>query len=274
MLPKVSLLVTTYNHRDNWEFPTLLASINKQSDQDFELVIVDDNSTDGTLDVLKEIFAKPVAYKIKILTHHKKRELKIQGNAIPYNIAFKYATGDIFVGLDDDGWIDEDLVVFVKSRSIFMKSTVVYGQVEYHKEFKGDLLDEYDRRVNLFKEQHHLGEFIGIKPRHCYGGIYACASEVIKKMGGHELVYQRSADMRFGVRLAKMVNPYFCRHIAMRFHHLGLSWYKQMRKEGRMKEVIANVINPTIHSYTIEPIVNGGMEFWNSDWFNDVEVIL
>lgn len=51
--PRLSVLLPTYNARDHIE--TCLDSLRRQTFQDFEIVVVDDGSTDGTIEYLRDV---------------------------------------------------------------------------------------------------------------------------------------------------------------------------------------------------------------------------
>ncbi len=51
MTPKLSVIIASYNHQDY--IAETLASLEKQTFQDFEIIVVDDGSTDKTVEVVK-----------------------------------------------------------------------------------------------------------------------------------------------------------------------------------------------------------------------------
>jgi glycosyltransferase involved in cell wall biosynthesis len=87
--PKVSVVVPTLNEARN--IPLILG----QLPADYEIVVVDGNSTDGTPDVVREV--RPDA---RIITHRRKGK----GDALV--CGFAAATGDIIVMFDADGSAD------------------------------------------------------------------------------------------------------------------------------------------------------------------------
>ena len=67
-MPKVSVLIPAYNVEPYIE--ECLDSVLNQTLQDFEIVCVDDCSTDGTLDILRRYEAEDD--RIKVFIHEKK----------------------------------------------------------------------------------------------------------------------------------------------------------------------------------------------------------
>ena len=51
MKPKLSVIIASYNHQDY--IAETLESLEKQTFQDFEIIVVDDGSTDKTVEVAK-----------------------------------------------------------------------------------------------------------------------------------------------------------------------------------------------------------------------------
>ncbi len=95
--PLLSFIVLSYNY-ENYIADTL-TSILAQSVQDFEIVVVDDASTDNSRSVV-ESFSDP-----RIRLFH--NEINI-GGARSYNRAVELARGEWLVNLDADDWISPD----------------------------------------------------------------------------------------------------------------------------------------------------------------------
>jgi len=96
MSPKLSIIIPMYNEQEN-----VVNTLKKVSDVlysmniDYELIIVNDGSTDNTLDLLKKEAEK---YKrLRIITYEKNRNL---GGAL--KIGFEKAKGDHIITIDSD----------------------------------------------------------------------------------------------------------------------------------------------------------------------------
>jgi cellulose synthase/poly-beta-1,6-N-acetylglucosamine synthase-like glycosyltransferase len=90
-LPKVSVLISAFNEEKVIE--TCVRSILASQYAPIEVVIVDDGSTDSTLDILNKL-----AKTMKIIVVHKKNGGKAKG----LNTALKIATGSIIITMDAD----------------------------------------------------------------------------------------------------------------------------------------------------------------------------
>ena len=95
--PRVSVIVPLFNGAA--QLPDLFADLAAQDFRDFELVIADDASTDGSLDVAREL-AKTAAFPVTLL--HAQRN---GGPAAARNMALTAARGALIAFFDvDDRW--------------------------------------------------------------------------------------------------------------------------------------------------------------------------
>lgn len=97
--PLISVVLCNYNYA---RFVTeAIESVLRQTHEDFELIIVDDCSTDGSADVIAS-YSDP-----RIRTEFHKAN---QGQAASFNTGFAQATGSFVAFLDsDDTWMPEKL---------------------------------------------------------------------------------------------------------------------------------------------------------------------
>lgn len=88
-----TLFVPTYNRRQL--LPRLLESVEAQTFQDFELLIIDDGSQDGTFDYLRS-YQPRGQYQLRVL--HQEN----QGRHVAFNRAFEEARGYLFTTINSD----------------------------------------------------------------------------------------------------------------------------------------------------------------------------
>ncbi|XP_065581698.1 dolichol-phosphate mannosyltransferase subunit 1-like [Artemia franciscana] len=95
---KYSILLPTYCEKENLPIilPRLVSTLNENR-YDYEIIIIDDGSPDGTLDVAKELQKKYGSDRIILRPREKKLGL---GTA--YVHGMKYSTGDFIVTMDAD----------------------------------------------------------------------------------------------------------------------------------------------------------------------------
>ena len=92
----ISIVVPIFNEKDNVK--NLVAEIEgvfKNSPSTVELILVDDGSTDGTREILKEISAEYDWIKVIIFTRN-------YGQTAAMSAGFKLAAGDVIVSMDGD----------------------------------------------------------------------------------------------------------------------------------------------------------------------------
>lgn len=90
-----SILIPCYNIAPYIE--KCLESVIKQTYTDWEIVLVDDGSTDGTVDIIKKYATKD--NRIRAFFQNEN-----QGVAVARNLLLKEATGDYVIFLDGDDW--------------------------------------------------------------------------------------------------------------------------------------------------------------------------
>lgn len=97
---KVSVIIPAYN-TENY-IKECVESLIGQTLKEFEVIIVDDGSTDNTLALLKE-YEKKAPERIKVL--HKENG----GQASARNLGLKYAKGEYVGFVDSDDWVALDM---------------------------------------------------------------------------------------------------------------------------------------------------------------------
>ena len=112
-MPKISIIIPTYN--GSRFINRAISSVLNQTYTDWELLIIDDNSTDNTAELVNE-FAKQ-DQRIKLY----KTSQNSGGPALPKNIGLENAKGEYVAFLDhDDEWLPEKLE---KQLKIFEESS-------------------------------------------------------------------------------------------------------------------------------------------------------
>ena len=113
-----SIIIPAYNAANY--IVRCLDSLKKQTMSDFEVVIVDDGSSDNTLTVLKNYSdAQP---QMLFQIHHQENE----GAGPTRNKALKLAKGDYIVFLDSDDYLDSDYLERVNEKIVSEQADVVF----------------------------------------------------------------------------------------------------------------------------------------------------
>ena len=106
--PSVSVIIPTYNRANL--LPRAIDSILNQTYQDFEIIVIDDASTDETATLLKEYQKK--SNKIKVITHTENK-----GVSEARNSGYQKARGDLIALIDSDDFALKD---YLKTAVQFM----------------------------------------------------------------------------------------------------------------------------------------------------------
>jgi len=103
---KISIIIPTFN-KANF-LPKAIQSVFNQTYQNFELIVVDDGSTDNTKEVVKKFQTKDKRIKYFFQENS-------GGAAKPKNVGIKNASGEYIAILDaDDEWLSEKLELQLK----------------------------------------------------------------------------------------------------------------------------------------------------------------
>ena len=100
-MPKVSIIVPVYNTENYVE--KCLQSLAKQTMQDFEIIVVNDGSTDNSETTIKKFIEEHQTLKITYLRKEN------GGLASARNYGMKYAKGKYLSFIDSDDYIEENL---------------------------------------------------------------------------------------------------------------------------------------------------------------------
>lgn len=171
--PGVSVIIPTYNRARFIE--RAIRSVLNQTYQNFEIIVVDDASTDDTEERVRRLLTNGTRFKY--VRHDINR-----GAGAARNTGIKNAAGEYIALLDsDDEWLPEklekQLQVFKEARD--EKLGAVYSGVVYIKEKDNQKIDEHmpKRRGYIFKD------FLRRCCIHGGPGVFLIRKEVFDKCG-------------------------------------------------------------------------------------------
>jgi len=123
-LPTVSVIIPTYNRKDMLRETLIsLAQQTYPSDR-FEVIVVDDGSTDGTEEIAAEAF--PFTLRYFWQTN--------QGDAEARNLGARQSQADILVFLDDDILVELDYLTYLIREHDMCQNRIVVGTVNIRPE--------------------------------------------------------------------------------------------------------------------------------------------
>lgn len=121
--PKISVIIPCYNVEKYLR--QCLDSVLNQTLQDIEIICIDDGSSDGTLELLKEFQKKD--NRVKVITQ------KNAGAGAARNNGLRVATGEYLSFLDSDDFFEPNMLEEAfKTAEKYQVDFVVYNSDQYH----------------------------------------------------------------------------------------------------------------------------------------------
>jgi|ERR1700722_1724123 len=276
----VSVIIPSFNDAEHWRDGKLLEALACQTIPPLEVLVVDDASTDDTVEVLKkELLGHDWPFSASVFRRLTPRTLEGGGPGWAENVLFKEAIGSILIHLDADGVPDTGMVeLVIEQRITETPQRVLWGQIDFYDEQTGVKLHR-DPRLDYFPAEPGVYR-MPKTPLLAYGAIWAAPRKMLRELGGHnhELSDYRAQDARLGMRLMGCISNFFVTDPRFRFDHYGVpTQYALMhRKEGGltregrrqaaedMKRFRETHISPILGNWKPELIANGGRMFWDS----------
>jgi glycosyltransferase involved in cell wall biosynthesis len=188
MSPKVTILVPTYNRAEF--LPKALESIPTQTYTDFEVIILDDASTDNTKEII-EPFLKDT--RLRIITH-----LHNLGIAKNRNHGISIAKGVYIAMLDsDDVWFDNDK----------LQAQVAHLELNTDCAVVGTWMVQIDEQGNSIKKITYAETDAGIRKSILYRNHIAQSSVLFRKsvalnVGGYDETLVTMEDHDLWLKMA------------------------------------------------------------------------
>lgn len=145
---KISIIITAYNVGNFIE--RAVKSVLSQTYKNIEVFIVEDCSTDNTKDIIEQLAKEDD--RIKIIYHEENK-----GAGWGRRNGIEASTGDYFITVDGDDWLDEDFIESLVKKAEETGADVVSGGITCNKEggyweatCYGDVICEGDDKVMKF----------------------------------------------------------------------------------------------------------------------------
>lgn len=146
-MPKASVIVPVYNVEAYLE--KCVQSIFRQTEQDFELLLVDDGSTDSSGQLCEELAKKDS--RIRVI--HQEN----QGLGGARNTGIREAKGDWLLLVDSDDWIEPEILEKSLEAGLREEADMVM--------FPFRSVDEEGRELAVFRENIPVGRAFALKER-------------------------------------------------------------------------------------------------------------
>lgn len=239
--PKVSVVMTNFNGEDFLE--ETIKSVLSQSFQDFEFIMVDDGSTDQSVQKMRQ-FEDP---RIRIIQNEKNSHV-----SYAHNVANRHVRGEYIACIDsDDLWKKDKLAKQYEFMEKHPEVGACFTQVEFVNE-KGERFED-QRLREIFNTENKertgwLHEFM-MTGNHLANDSSMIRTEVMKEIGENNLCLVQLHDFEMWVKIALnhelfiFDEPLLCYR---KFQGSGsisdLSWEGCLRSDFEFAWIIGNTI--------------------------------
>lgn len=212
-MPKVSVIIPTYNRQQL--IGRAIRSVLNQTFQDFEIVVIDDGSTDGTKDFI-------TAYKDKVKYFYQEHK----GISTARNRGIVESKGEYVAFLDsDDEWVPEKLSIQVKILNENPRVGIVHNKLIILNE-RGERVGTKPKKDSGTNLQQLISE----------GGDFPTSSiltrsECFKKAGLFDESLPTMEDFEMWLRIAKHYDVYEFKDKCLAFSH----WHEGQITKDRIK---------------------------------------
>jgi len=206
MAPKVSICIPTYNRKDYLK--QTIESVFAQTYKDYEVILVDDGSTDGTAEMVKNT-GLPIRYYWQ----------ENSGEAVARNRMIKLAEGEFITFVDSDDLLMHDAVEkMINLMEAEGGQVIVYGPYQR--------IDRHGNICGRYKRKQHNGYITEYLFENIF--VYSCGSmfpkKVLETAGGFDASLPVCSDYDFWLRLS----------LEYRFVALAEPTFKRRRHTGNI----------------------------------------
>ena len=181
---KLSVIVPVYNMAAENKLQFCLDSLVNQTISDYEIIAVDDASTDNSLEILRE-YAQKYPEKVKVLAHEVNKR---QGGA--KNTGLKTAAGEWVGFIDSDDWVTPDYYEKLLGRAKETGADMVgcdYNLVNSHTFEVGQVV------------QNNSAEQTGVLDRERHGKLIMRSGSMVIKIYKRQVIEKNHLDFPEGI---------------------------------------------------------------------------
>lgn len=181
---KLSVIVPVYNMAGDGKLNFCLDSLINQTISDYEIIAVNDASTDGSLDILRD-YEKRYPDKMRVLTYEKNKR---QGGA--KNEGLHAAKGEWIGFIDSDDWVTPDYYEKLLNRAYETGADLVgcdYSLVESHTMAVGKVV------------QNNAPEQTGVLDREKHKLLIMRTGSMVVKIYRHDVIEENQLEFPEGI---------------------------------------------------------------------------
>lgn len=220
--PLISCIIIFFNPGKKF-FIEAIESVFAQTEKNWELLLVDDGSTDGTTEIAR-LYAEKYSVKVRYLEHEKHQN---RGMSATRNLGIQHAKGEYITFLDaDDIWLSNTLEEQAAILYSHPDAAMVYGPIQWwyswtenSEDIKRDFIESWAEysglQTNTLIQPPTLFLLL-LQGKMCISGMLV-RRQVIEKVGGFEDTFRGLYE-----------DQVFCSKICLQFPVFLASqcWYK------------------------------------------------
>lgn len=189
---KVSVILTAYNEEKY--IKKAIESVINQTLEDIELIVVNDGSTDTTLDIINEFKDK----RIRIINHEN------IGPGASRNKAMKMARGEYIAFIDGDDWFDLNALEISYGEAASKNTDITFFQMINYDDKTSKIYENDWFNLNNFDESFENRIF---SPDETEGSLFDLSVGVCQKIYKNSFLRDISAEFPEGIFFEDM--PFF-----------------------------------------------------------------
>ena len=170
--PLVTVYITNFNYASYLE--QAIESVLSQTTDDFELIIIDDGSTDGSQEILKKY---EVQDRIFVIFQRN------QGLSASNNVALKLAQGKYIMRLDADDYLDVHAVEIMSS-ALERRPDLALVFPDYY------MIDEAGTVIEQMR-RHDFQEQVSLLDQPAHGACTMIRRDILTEIGGYDEALDR-----------------------------------------------------------------------------------
>ena len=228
--PSVTIYITNYNYGAYLE--QAIQSVLNQTFTDYELIIIDDGSTDDS----KDIIGQYQKYKNIFTIFQKNKGLNASNN-----IALNLSRGEYIIRLDaDDYFVSQAIELMVSELNRNQDHVLVFPDY-YHVDEKGNIIEEIKR--------HDFTNNVSLFDQPAHGACTMIRTEILKSIGGYDEEFNRQDGYDIWLKISRL---YQVKNIS-----LPLFYYRQHQKsitknESQLFDTRTKVIEKNVKNRKLE----------------------
>ena len=233
-MPTVSIIIPTYNRLESLN--KVLGCLTSQtfSINDFEVLVVSDGSTDGTIEYLRNLNS---SLQLKII------EQENQGVAAARNAGIREAQADLILFLDDDVVPSPQLISeHLQSHAALGSNYVVIGSMLAPFDFRLSPWVQWEQDKLAQQYQAMVSGKWNPTARQFYTGNTSLARRILIESGGFDPHFRRAEDVELAYRLVERGVKFYFNPEAIGYHYAQRafrSWLQTPYAYGRNDVIFA-----------------------------------